>query len=178
MNTPFVSRLAGGLLLAVLATTPTLASPAPAQETHAMQTTPATADAEIVRRAFDAWAAGTGGPYELLDDNARWTIVGRSEAAGTYPDRESFMREVIRPFNARMREPLKPVIRRMYTSGDTVIVLFDARGIARDGIPYENTYSWYLTLRDGRIVESTAFFDSIAFDEFWHRVTPASASTP
>ena len=132
-------------------------------------------NAEIVRRAFDAWATGTGGPYELLNEDARWTIVGRSAAAGTYPDRESFMHEVIRPFNARMRGSLKPIVRRIYTSGDTVIVFFDARGIARDGVPYENTYTWYLTMRDGRIAESTAFFDSIAFDEFWRRVTPAPA---
>lgn len=130
-------------------------------------------NAATVRQAFDAWAAGTGGPYALLLDDAHWTIVGRSAAAGAYPDREAFMREVIRPFNARMREPLKPAIRHLYTSGDVVIVLFDARGIATDGIPYENTYTWYLTLREGRIIEGLAFFDSIAFDELWRRVPPA-----
>ena len=43
------------------------------------------------------------------------------------------MREVIRPFNARMREPLKPSIREIYTDRDTVIVFFDARGVALDG---------------------------------------------
>lgn len=130
-------------------------------------------NAEVVRRAFDDWASGTGGPYELLRDDVRWTIVGRSAVGGTYPDREAFMRDVIRPFNARMREPLKPAIRHLYTSGDTVIVLFDARGIAIDSIPYENTYTWFLTIREGRIAESLAFFDSIAFDEMWRRVQPS-----
>lgn len=147
---------------------------APASTTQAAQAAGEEAlNAATVRRAFDAWAAGTGGPYELLLDHARWTIVGRSAAAGAYRDREAFMREVIRPFNARMREPLKPAIRHLYTSGDVVIVLFDARGVATDGISYENTYTWYLTMRDGRITEGLAFFDSIAFDELWRRV-PAS----
>ncbi len=37
------------------------------------------------------------------------------------------MREVIRPFNARLREPLKPVIRRIYADGDTAIAFFDSK---------------------------------------------------
>ncbi|MBO9715794.1 MAG: nuclear transport factor 2 family protein [Pseudoxanthomonas sp.] len=163
------------LLLGVTAVAAPLASMATSLEERPLQDE-AAADTEIVRRAFAAWAAGTGGPYQLLDEDARWTIVGRSAAAGVYPDRESFMREVIRPFNARMREPLKPTIRRIFQSGDTVIVFFDARGLAHDGIPYENTYTWYLTMRDGRIAASVAFFDSIAFDELWRRVPPAAGS--
>lgn len=174
MNIGSASRFRGPLL-AALSLVAGLATPAFAQEAsmHTQATQATRSDAQIVRDAFDAWAAGTGGPYQLLDEHARWTIVGRSAAAGTYPDRESFLREVIRPFNARMREPLKPTIRHLYTSDNTVIVLFDAKGIARDGLPYENTYTWYLTLRDGRIVDAIAFFDSIAFDEFWRRVVPA-----
>jgi ketosteroid isomerase-like protein len=126
---------------------------------------------EAVRQSFEAWAAGTGSPFDLLRDDAPWTIVGRSVAAGTYPSREAFMREVIRPFNARMREHLKPTIRHIYADGDTVIVLFDAKGIARDGVSYENTYTWYMTMRDGRITEAVAFFDSITFNELWKRVS-------
>jgi ketosteroid isomerase-like protein len=75
-----------------------------------------------------------------------------------------------------MRTPLSPTIRRLYAEGDTVIALFDAAGICRDGQPYANTYAWFLQLRGGRIVKATAFFDSIAFDAFWRRVTPAPAA--
>jgi len=45
--------------------------------------------------------------------------------------------------------------------GDTVIAFFDAHGTARDGQPYDNTYAWFLTMRDEQIVEAFAFFDSI-----------------
>ncbi|WP_312165618.1 nuclear transport factor 2 family protein [Phenylobacterium sp.] len=126
-----------------------------------------------VEAGFAAWAAGTGSPYDLLADDVRWTIEGYSLASKTYPSREAFMREVIRPFNARMKAPLKPVIRSVYADGDTVIVFFDARGVARDGKPYINTYAWFLDLRDDRIVRASAFFDSIAFNELWTRVTPS-----
>jgi hypothetical protein len=42
------------------------------------------------------------GPYDLLADDATWTITGNSLASKTYGSREAFMSEVIRPFNARM----------------------------------------------------------------------------
>jgi ketosteroid isomerase-like protein len=54
-----------------------------------------------------------------------------------------------------------------------LIVHFDASGLARDGVPYTNTYSWYLQMREDRIIRATAFFDSLAFDEMWRRVAPA-----
>lgn len=130
------------------------------------------ANKAIIQRAFDAWAAGTGGPYDLLADDATWTITGNSLASKTYPSREAFMSEVIRPFNARMSAGLKPSIRKIYAEGDTVVVFFDASGTARDGKPYANTYAWFLDLKDGKIGKAHAFFDSIAFNDFWTRVEP------
>jgi len=129
----------------------------------------------VIQKSFDDWAAGTGGPYRLLEDDATWEITGRSAASKVYPSREAFMSEVIRPFNARMKEPLKPKIRAIYGEGDTVIVLFDAAGVAKDGKPYANTYSWYLHMADGKIAAATAFFDSIAFNDLWSRVSPDEA---
>lgn len=126
----------------------------------------------VVQEKFEAWRAGTGGPYELLADDASWTIVGRSAASRTYKSREDFMREVIRPFNARMKTRLVPSIRSLYTEGDTVIVFFDAEATALDGKPYRNTYAWFMELRDGKVIRATAFFDSIEFNELWARVAP------
>lgn len=125
---------------------------------------------ELVATGFEAWANGRGSPYDLLADDANWTITGNSMAAKTYPTKEAFMNEVIRPFNARMQTPLVPTVRRLYVEGDTVIVFFDAKGTARDGKPYANTYAWILEMRDSKIVRAHAFFDSIAFDDLWKRV--------
>jgi uncharacterized protein len=127
-----------------------------------------------VKAGFDAWRNGTGSPYELLSDTVSWTIVGRSLASKTYPSREAFMSEVIRPFNARMSGGLKPTIRNIYADGDTVIVFFDAGGTARDGKPYQNTYTWILEMAGGKIVKAFAFFDSIEFNDYWQRVKPAA----
>ncbi|HWL68714.1 MAG TPA: nuclear transport factor 2 family protein [Geminicoccus sp.] len=126
----------------------------------------------IVRASFDAWRAGTGSPFELLAEDATWTITGNSAAAGSYAGKEAFLSEVIRPFNARMSVGLKPAIQGIYADGDTVIVLFDASGTARDGRTYANSYAWFLDMQSGLIVRARAFFDSIAFDDLWARVKP------
>lgn len=125
-----------------------------------------------VRDRFEAWSAGTGSPFELLADDASWTIVGGSDVAGTYPSREAFLAAVIRPFNARMKEGLKPQIRRLHAEGDSVIIFFDAAGVARDGKPYANTYAWFFEMAGGRVSRAHAFFDSLAFNDLWRRVSP------
>ena len=77
------------------------------------------------------------------------------------------------PFAARFREAFRPVrIRGVFADGRTVIVLWDGRGIAKDGRPYENSYAWFMTLRDGRVVDGTAFYDSISFIDLCSRVRP------
>lgn len=128
----------------------------------------------LIQQSFEHWRNGTGSPYDLLTEDAQWTITGNSLAARTYPSRDAFMSEVIRPFNARMSSRLIPTAPRLYAEGNTVIAAFDASGTARDGEPYRNTYAWFLEMRGGKIVRAHAFFDSIAFDAFWQRVTPVS----
>lgn len=126
----------------------------------------------LVEASFEAWRDGTGSPYDLLADDAQWTIVGHSLASRTYADKADFIDNVIRPFVARMRQGLRPTIRGLYAEGDAVVIFFDASGIARDGRTYANTYAWFWKMRDGRVVEAHAFFDSIAFNDLWQRVPP------
>lgn len=128
----------------------------------------------LLAGAFEAWANGSGSPYDLLAPDASWTITGYSLASKTYPTKDAFIEEVIRPFNARMKSRLVPAVRRLYAEGDIVIAFFDASGTALDDVPYMNTYVWILQMEDGRIVRAHAFFDSIAFDDLWRRV-PVSA---
>jgi len=54
----------------------------------------------------------------------------------------------------------------------TVIVVWDGRGTTTLGTVYENSYVWILTLSDGKVVDGTAFYDSIAFNQLWETVTP------
>jgi len=133
---------------------------------------------DLVSRAFDTWMAGTSAITDLFAEDMVWRIVGRSVASREYATKQEFVDEVLAPFGERFEggERFRPVaIRGIFADGDTVIVLWDGRGVARDGVAYENTYAWFMRLRDGAVVDGTAFYDSIAFNELWERV-PAGAT--
>jgi ketosteroid isomerase-like protein len=128
----------------------------------------------VISAAFAGWRDGTGNVFELLEPDAKWTIVGNATVSKTYGSRQEFMDAVITPFNARMSRRLVPNVRGIYGDGDMVIALFDAQAMALDGKPYRNTYTWYMRMREGRITEVVAFFDTIEFMDLWRRVEPSS----
>ncbi len=127
----------------------------------------------LVAASFERWRAGTGSPFELLAEEADWTIVGSSPLSKTYPNRQAFLDEVIGPFNARLETPLVPTVRGLYADGDMVIAFFDAAGVGKDGLPYRNTYAWRLRMKDAKVISAVAFFDTRDFDAFRNRVTPS-----
>ena len=91
---------------------------------------------ERVEKAFRDWQNGTNSITDLLADNVRWTIVGRSQVSKTFDGKEQFVGEVLRPFGARFSQRFRPVaVRGIYTDGDTAIVVWDGEGIRRDGSP-------------------------------------------
>jgi uncharacterized protein len=131
-----------------------------------------TANRDLIQSAFEKWRNGTGGVFELLAPDAQWTIVGNSSVSGTFPSKQEFLDVVITPFNARLSTPLVPDVRAIYVDGDMVIALWDGTATAGDGKPYRNTYTWYLQMRDGLIVNAVAFFDTVEFNDFWARIAP------
>ncbi len=132
---------------------------------------------EAMRRAFAGWQQGTANIADMFAPGMVWRIEGRSVASKEYRTKKEFVDEVLAPFAARFAgssEPFRPVrVRTICADGEAVVVLWDGRGIARDGKPYENSYAWYLVMRDGKVVEAAAFFDAIAFNDLWSRVQPA-----
>ena len=127
---------------------------------------------QTIQTAFDNWRRSNRNFFDLLASDAKWTIVGLSTVSGTYHSRRDFLDQVIVPFNARLSTPLVPTVRGIYADGDMVMVLWEGAAMARDGKSYQNTYSWYLKMKDGKIVSATAFFDSIAFNDLWKGVRP------
>jgi ketosteroid isomerase-like protein len=132
---------------------------------------------DIVTAAFRAWADGTGYVASVFADDMTWEITGRSAASRTYASKQQFMDEVLHPFGARFSQdhPFRPVrIRGIYEDRDSsaVVVVWDGEGTTTAGTTYENTYAWIMTLRDGQVIDGTAFYDSIAFNELWDNVTP------
>lgn len=135
-----------------------------------------TAKRQIVTDAFDAWSAGTGYVSSIFAEDMTWEIVGHSAASRRYATAAEFIAEVLEPFGARFSKqtPFRPVvIRQVVAEGDTVVVLWDGEGETIAATTYRNTYAWSMTLNDeGKIIDGTAFYDSISFNELWATVIP------
>jgi uncharacterized protein len=104
-----------------------------------------------------------------------WRIEGHSLASRQYAGRQEFIDEVLAPFGARFAEgeAFRPAhIRSVLADGDTVVVVWDGHGFANDGQVYENSYAWIMRMRVGKVVDGTAFYDSLSFNDLWTRVTP------
>ncbi len=137
------------------------------------------ANREVIRRAFAAWQDGTRPITDVFAPDMVWRIEGHSLASKEYADTQQFIDEVLAPFGARFSttSPFRPAaVRAIHADGDTVIVLWDGRGTANDGSVYENSYAWFMTLRDDKVVDGTAFYDSISFNDLWTRVAPRPCS--
>jgi ketosteroid isomerase-like protein len=136
-----------------------------------------TTNRDIITKAFDEWSNGTGYVSSIFADDMTWEIVGHSAASRRYANAAEFIAEVLQPFGARFttEHPFKPVkIRQVVADGDTVVVLWDGEGETIVGTTYRNTYAWFMTLNgDGKIVDGTAFYDSISFNELWETVKPS-----
>ena len=135
------------------------------------------ANRQTIRQAFEAWQQGTGPISDVFAPELVWRIEGHSLASKEYGSRQQFIDEVLTPFGARFlpSAPFRPItIRSVHADGDTVIVCWDGRGIAHDGQPYENSYAWFMRMRNGKVIDGTAFYDSISFNDLWTRVQPRS----
>jgi ketosteroid isomerase-like protein len=131
---------------------------------------------EIVRKAFDDWMNGTGYVASIFSPDMTWEIVGHSAASSRYSTAQEFQDKVLAPFARRFQpdKPFRPVnIRGFYVDGDTVIVIWDGAGTTIIDTAYENTYAWIMTLENGRVVDGTAFYDSISFNKLWE-IEPSS----
>ena len=132
----------------------------------------------LVTTAFDAWQQGHGTITELFHPEMTWRIEGHSAASREYDSAEHFIADVLEPFGARFAggEPFRPVrVRSVIADDDTVVVVWDGHGVANDGNPYDNSYAWIMRLRQGKVVDGTAFYDSISFNDLWERVPPDRA---
>ena len=131
------------------------------------------ANRQTIRAAFEAWRDGTRPITDVFAPTMTWRIEGHSAASREYGSTQEFVDEVLAPFGARFAggQPFRPIeIRGIYADGDTVIVLWDGHGVANDGQAYDNSYAWFMRLEQGKVVDGTAFYDSISFNDLWSRV--------
>ncbi|WP_334179536.1 nuclear transport factor 2 family protein [Pseudoxanthomonas sp.] len=117
------------------------------------------------RAAFEAWRAGTGTVFDLLDPQAVWTVAGHSPVSGTYRSKQVFMDRAVAPITARLATRITPDVKQVMAQGDAVTVLWDGTATTVDGDTYRNSYAWHMVFDEGRIVHVTAFLDTWALQQ-------------
>ena len=126
---------------------------------------------DIIGQAFDRWAGGgTDFFNEVLGPDVIWTIKGSGLSAGIFESRDVFIDRAVRPFASRLSTPVRPVRWQVWADGDHVIINWDGEGMARDGVPYRNSYAWIFRMSGGQAAEVTAFLDLTPYDDVLRRV--------
>lgn len=118
-----------------------------------------------VRAGFEKWSSGTGSFFDLLSDTMQWQITGSTSHSKLYLGKKQFMEEVIVPLNDRLSQKIKPTVRAVFADADWVIALWDGQATTLEGKPYNMSYSWYMQLKEDKIVSVVAFLDGIQFNE-------------
>ncbi|WP_434673875.1 nuclear transport factor 2 family protein [Pseudomonas sp. R1-15] len=131
------------------------------------------ANTKLVRQAFTNWQQGKGTVFDLLAPDAVWTVAGSSPVSGVYDGKTELIEQAVRPISARLATPISPTLESIIAQDDIVVVLWNGTATALDQKPYNNTYLWQLTFKDGRIIQAMAFLDTYALNDLMRRVTPA-----
>ncbi len=125
--------------------------------------TPADRNRACVRDAFDGWAAGRGSVFDLLADDATWTIPGSTAGAGEWRGRQAYVDAAVTPLFDRLAAPARPELVGLWADGDEVIVRWRQETPLEAGGAYRNDYAWFLTMRGGKAIAVTAFLDLPAY---------------
>ena len=116
-----------------------------------------------VRDAFDAWAAGRGSVFDLLADDATWTIYGSTAGAGEWRGRQAYVDAAVTPLFDRLAVSARPDLIGLWADGDEVIIRWRQDTPLKAGGSYRNDYAWFLTMLDGKATAVTAFLDLPAY---------------
>lgn len=116
-----------------------------------------------VRDAFEVRAQGRGSVFDLLADDATWTIPGSTSGAGEWRGRTVYEDSVVAPLFDRFARPTRPELTGHWAEGDEVIVRRRQDTSLKAGGYHRNEYAWFLTMRDGKVAAVTAFLDLPAY---------------
>jgi len=122
-------------------------------------------NAALIAESFEKWKNGQGTVFDLLADDARWTVAGISPLSGTYESKYELVEEAVKPIHSRLREPITPAVKHIVAQGNQVVVIWDGTATSIDGSTYSNSYAWHLTIVGGKITEVLAFLDTWNLNE-------------
>jgi uncharacterized protein len=123
---------------------------------------------QLIQEAFTAWANGDGlAFFNLLADNATWTVMGTCPISGTYVGRQRVIEDALHPQRAKLAGPPTPTVINLIAEGDTVVIQWEGKGTTKGGQPYNNSYCYVVQVENGGILRGTAYLDTELVRSIW-----------
>jgi len=123
---------------------------------------------KLIQEAFTAWANGDGMAFfNLLAEDARWTVIGNCPISGTYMGRQQLIEDALKPQRGKLAGPPTPTIIRLIAEGDTVVIEWVGKATTKSGKPYNNSYCYVVQIENGRIIRGTAYLDTELVRSIW-----------
>jgi|GEM_PF-198890 Ketosteroid isomerase-related protein len=114
----------------------------------------------IVANQFVKWKNNEGSFFDILAEDVVWTVSGQSPVSGTYNGKAEFIEKAVKPILEKLKSPLQLELISLTNDGTHVWLHFSASATTISGGTYKNDYVWKLEVKDGKIIQATAFLDT------------------
>jgi uncharacterized protein len=132
---------------------------------------------DYVRTLFASLESGKSDEFfRYVIPAVNWTVMGTHPLAGTYHDRETFIRSTFARLNRVLREGVRLRVTGVLVAGDTAAVELEALSTALNGMPFSNRYCWICRFESGQIVEVRAYLDSALVQKLLDENEPKNPS--
>ncbi|KAI1335923.1 hypothetical protein F5Y15DRAFT_419380 [Xylariaceae sp. FL0016] len=103
------------------------------------------------------------GFYAHVADDVDWTVMGTHALSGHYGDKATFMARSLARIGGVLDGPMKLEVKSVIggESEAWAVVEMVAEARCKNGMKYDNTYSWSTRWEDGKIVEVRAYLDGL-----------------
>ena len=98
--------------------------------------------------------------FNRVADDVNWTVMGTHPLAGTYHDKETFLKATFERLNKLLKEGVRLRVTNVLVADDTTAAEMEALSTARNGKPFHNRYCWVCRFAGDMIVEVRAYLDS------------------
>lgn len=116
---------------------------------------------QAVRDAFSHWEHGDSRPFfDLVADDVSWTVIGSTAISGTFEGKRAFLAEAAGKLTGRFATPLVANVIDVSADGDKVFLQWEGSATSTTGQPYNQTYCWVLTMKEGRVAVAVAYLDT------------------
>ena len=122
---------------------------------------------------MEALSRGETRPFgEAMADDFTWRMTGTTAWSGNYVGKADVQGRMLKTLRQQWASQYTSTPSRILADGDYVVVETRGNVVTRTGKPYNNTYLWHMTFKDGQVIDVKAFLDTFVLNDLMVRVKP------